>query len=85
MSDEPAGYERFAAAESGGKQWPLKRRVHWRARISVNGTNAWHLTLILSTFSDFLDCPFVGKIRWYVPSSDCSQKLMERCLPFRGL
>lgn len=78
MSDEPAGRERFAAAESWEKQWPHKRRVHWRTQLSVNGTDAWYLMLILSSFSDFLDCLFTGKTRWYVLSGDCSQKLMER-------
>ena len=63
MSDEPAGYERFAATEGWEKLWPHTRRVQWRTQIFVNGTDAWHLMLILSTFSDFLDCPFTRKIR----------------------
>ncbi len=62
----------------GGKQWPHERRGHWRTQISVNGTGALHLMLILSIFLDFLDYPLTGKIRWYVLSGDCSQKLMER-------
>lgn len=80
MSDEPAGYERFDSAEGREKKWPHQRRVHWRTQISVNGTDVLHLMLILSGFSDFLDCPFTRKIRWYVLSDDYTQKLMGRYL-----
>lgn len=38
----------------GKKQWLHERRDHWRTQISVNGTDALHLMLILSIFSFFL-------------------------------
>ena len=46
-------------------------------QISVNGTDVYHLMLILPIFSGFLDCPFTIKIRWYAFSGDYTQKLME--------
>lgn len=46
-------------------------------QISVNGTDVYHLMLILPIFLGFLGCPFTTKIRWYAFSGDYTQKLME--------
>lgn len=46
-------------------------------QISVNGTDVYHLMLILPIFLGFLGCPFTIKIRWYAFSGDYTQKLME--------
>ena len=39
------------------------RRVHWRTNFSVNYTDVLHLMLILSTFSEYPDCPSTRKKR----------------------
>ena len=77
MSEELAGYERFAAAEDWEDNGHNARRVHWRTIFSENCTDVLHLIPILSTFSEYPDCPSTRKKRLLVLSGDYTQKYME--------